>query len=198
MPEPKLLIFQTSDTNATEAVARRTPDQDEIRCFRPSYSPDNANFFRPLFDSMIADCQSKTITSVDTGFKVSTLYLKAQDALKWLADNWPDETQRMKYVDLRQKIVIRRVMELGVAFRFKPSGLSLVKAARTISTLVEWRERFEKWLSTAQSLEVWDSKEVYGDNIVVTPADREWLYKILAPLEGVEVDATDRRVRVMR
>jgi len=178
-----------------DAVVRHVPTDSEFRSYRPSYSPDNAFKFKPIFDKMLESGEAQQITTADTGLRVSTLYLKTQDALKWLADMHPSE--RTKYLQLRNIIRIRRDDRGGrILLHFK-LGLSPVKATSSAATS-PWKDELEKWLGTAQAGEIWDSTKLFKEPITVTAADKSWIENMLSRLDDTEADIQPTSVRVMR
>lgn len=161
------------------------------------YSPDNAQVFRPTFDRMIAERKDLEILSSATGWKSSTLYARAQDALKWLVDF---DANKEKYLLLRSQISIsKQYSPEGIALYFKPSMTKIItEACGTKEEHASWKDSLTRWLSTAQSGDMWDSVQFYPEGITITPEDIKWLTETLAALEGCEMDVGNRKVKVMR
>lgn len=186
------------ESSGQAVVPRTTTGPTVMKSYRPTYTPSNAERYRKLFDQMIADRTSKKIQAAVCGLKPSTIYLQAQDGLKWLAENDKDRT---KYLTLRQEICMSK-QDDGVLVYFKPNLANLIVSASIHDpsnvALHPWKEHFSKWLETAQSGDIWNSVEHFPAGLTVTADDRVWLFKLLAGLEGVEADVQDHIVRVMR
>lgn len=190
--------FQPANPSVTSLVGHRSPAPTTQANYRSSYGPDNAKEYKPLFDALIAGGGKPIeVTTEVTGYKPSTLHKNANDALKFLSDF--DTTDDKRYMKLRQALRISK-QTTGILCYFKPALAAILsmKAATTSDDDSTWRTLLESWLGTAQTGQIWDSKEVLGVDIVVTPSDHKWLMAMVAPLDGVELDEQPNRVRVMR
>ena len=181
-------------------IRKQQPRDSKRMRFRPSYTPESASEWKPIFDSMIADNLNKEVSSAITGYSANTLAVKCNDALAWLSDY---DADKIKYMKLRKDISVTK-REEGIILYFKRSSAErLLQAASTIGETGgviarSWRDSLQEWLATAQSDQVWDSIKEWPHGIVITAADREWLLKVFAPLEGAEMDLGDTSLRVMR
>lgn len=195
--EATTIAFSNDGDSESKHVGHNVPSPTQMRNWRPTYSVENANKYRPLFDAMLTDRQNKKISSAACGLKPNTIYLQAQDALKWLAENHP--TKSAEYSRFRQQVSMGRRPD-GVSVFFKPNIANLLAAATSSSSTGEepWREQLQKWLETAQSGNIWNSLDTFPNGLRVSDADKAWLYGLLAPLEGVEIEVTENYIRVMR
>lgn len=159
---------------------------------RASYTPDNAKEWKPVFDAMLNTLTSFTITEELSGYKPTTLYIKANDALKWLIDSSPSEEDRMKYANLRCRIVIRKV-KTGVELNFKNTMSNALGAAIPTNSQKNWKDEFMAWWEGAQPGEIWSKRE-----IVVGEEQKEWLMGVVSGVDGTELEVTATSIRVMR
>lgn len=177
---------------------RSESPHDQLRQSRPSYSPDNAEDFRPIFDKMQRTREAQEIFSQKVGLKASTLYLKANDAFKWLAEN---DRNKEQYAILRQSICISRRAH-SILLYFKPNFSNLVvKAVEAVNGLEgrTWKDDLQDWIALAQSGQLWDTQLVYPNvDLKFSVDDQAWLAKTLSSLDGVEIDFTEKRIRIMR
>lgn len=161
---------------------------------RSTYSPTNAEQFRGFFDAMIIAMKDEFLSSEATGYTTNTLYLKLNDALKWLADNHPDHD---KYMLFRGRIEFTKV-EAGVYIRFKASIATLqqrIVSASAETTTVTWKDEFMTWLQTAKKYDIFERR-----NIVVTQTQKEYVESVMFQLNDPDsqVEVTSDSVKVMR
>ena len=158
---------------------------------RPSYSPTNAQQFKAIFDQMLVDGTSREVHSSHVGLKASTLYIKANDALKWLVECDPEKGTQ--YAALRTMIRISRT-DYGIFIYFKPSINQINRSALTSTTNKDWKQELLTWITTAQDMEVFTKQ-----NILITPEDREWITRIAHDLgPQTELEITANGFRMMR
>jgi len=156
---------------------------------RSSYSPTNAEQFRCVFDEMIANGKSREIHSSVVGLRISTLYIKANDALKWLAEC--DLKKGVEYALLRSKITISKT-DYGIFLYFKPS-ISHINSAPADSSK-GWKQDLLAWIQTAQDMDVFKK-----ENIMLSEEDREWLTRIAHDLgPQTELALESNGFRMMR
>lgn len=168
-------------------AARAEQNRDQIPN-RPSYTPDNAMAWKPLFDKMIDTMANQEICARTTGLKPNTMYIKANDALRWLMECG---TEREKYALFRSRVSIRRLSN-GILIYFKKTVANIIEAATTPSGKT-WKDDIQEWISTAQSGDIFERR-----NISVSDDQREWLVNLLSGLDGTEMDVGADHVRVMR
>lgn len=184
-----------SDTPIREKIGTVEQDRSKMAKNRPYYSPDNALLFKDVFDLMIKERQDREIISSLAGFKPNTLYTKAQDALKWLAEC---HSEKEKYAKLRGQVSMTRRND-GIKIYFKPTISKILQDSSMIAQEQRlWKEEVEEWLKTAQPLQLWDSIDKFPEGVVVSEDDKKWLTDLLAGIEGCEADIQTRRVRIMR
>jgi len=158
---------------------------------RGSYTPTNAEQFREVFDEMIVNNKPKEIHSDMVNLKPSTLYIKANDALKWLAEC--DLKRGGDYASLRSRVAITRT-EYGILIYFKASINQISRAAMTAETNKGWKEELTIWLQSAQPMEIFAR-----EGILISPEDKEWLTSIATQLgEDVELELQTNGFRLMR
>jgi hypothetical protein len=152
---------------------------------RATYSPQNANDWKGLFDEMERNKHDMFVSSEDTLLKPNTLYIKLNDALKWLSEN---DSEKDKYAILRTRVVIGRKSN-GVAITFKRVIANIV--ARSMQN---WADDFDKWFETAQEGDTFERQ-----NILVSDTQRQHVIGLMSGV-GVtaEVEITTSSVRVMR
>jgi hypothetical protein len=157
---------------------------------RSTYTPTNADEFRKVFERMITDRKNLELSAAASGYKAGTLYVKANDALKFLADNDKDP----KFATLRSQVSVKRKGNDGILIYFKISiNNQLASSAVMVDGSKNWKEELICWLSTAKSGEVFERGHVSIDAV-----DRTQITNLLATLEGVELDMTSTAIKVMR
>lgn len=185
----KIESSPAQDAPVDRVLDRKEYDKANISN-RPSYSPVNAEQFRGVFDDMMRTGTNRVIDSNLVGLKPATLYLKAQDALKWLSENDKDGE---KYAVLRTRISIRRRTD-GILIYFKPSVANIISKATSVAgNQTTWKDDFIKWFQTAQPTDIFEHKE-----ICVTPEEKQWLLSLLSTVDGIEADIGPTHVKIMR
>jgi len=190
---------------AAPVLANTRRPKGTIAKHRPSFTPENAAAWKPIFDGMIADRQTKKVSCQLSGYSASTLYIKANDALRWLSEFDP---QPGRYLQFRQQIGISKEWNaegeaIGIILYFKNTMSAIL--ASSVTNVVDasrpeanWKDALQEWLQVAQSEEIWDSRKLYANGIPISDADKEWLVQLFAGIEGVEADIQQTYVRVMR
>lgn len=178
-----------------DSVGRDAPRRAEYNKVglgnRCTYTPTNAEAFRGLFDEMITTGLNKEIHSGVVRLKPSSLYVKAQDALKWLAECHP--TEKDKYALLKSRVSMRKLPE-GLLIYYKMSISNIIqKGSNSVSLGKEWKDEITAWLEKAQSGELFERTDILVDD-----PDKMWLVRLLAGIEGVEIEFTTSGFRVMR
>lgn len=158
---------------------------------RSTYSPAAAQEFKPLFDTMIASLKDVLLTETQTGYRANTLYIKVNDALKWLLENDPDKD---KYALFRTRIAVKKLPE-GVRIEYKRTISHILQRAAETGHSLTWKDDFLKWVETAQPYEIFDRK-----NVLVTPEQKKFVENYMFQLqsESSEVEITSDSVKVMR
>ena len=159
---------------------------------RPTYTPSNAMAYKDVFDRMVDTQENQFISRSITGYSVNTLYIQANDALKWLMDNYAEKD---KYAALRGAIKVSRRTD-GILLYFKATMVNKMRQAiaSSVTMSAAWKEELVKWLETAQPGDIFEQT-----NIVVTTEQKEWLIQLLSGVDGQpEVEVKDTSVRVMR
>lgn len=186
----------TSRPSTVTPPLRKATSTSVVAQHRPSYTYENAEKWKPTFDELIATKMMREVLTADTGLRTSTLYLNAQDSLKWLCDNSAKEEDKQRYSQLRNQIKITKLEEGGIRFVFKATigFIASQPAGVVINNLTpSWISEFESWLLTAQSGDLFEKNKIR-----VSKDEHTWLMKMLAPLEGVELEVTETSVKIMR
>lgn len=159
---------------------------------RASYTPSNAAQFKAVFDKMMETQENQEILSSVSKLKPNTLYIKANDALKWLAECHPSEADR--YSLLKSRVSIRKLDD-RILIYFKTSmAHTISKATVAVKPGVSWKDELVEWLEKAQDGDMWEK-----DKISVLSEEKKWLMNLLAGLgDGVEADIKENSVRIMR
>ncbi len=165
---------------------------------RPYYSAKNAVEFKGVFDELVSSRENRQILCSDVGIKSSTLYQKAQDALKFLADNGDP-----KYAALRSEISMRRKSDRVLLF-FKSSIKHIISKGGMIEGSMEdgkvlrtWKDDVVEWLEGAKSGDIYDSRE-RCKGLVLNTEERTTLTLLLAGVEGCELDLQSDYWRIAR
>lgn len=183
----------SSDVNTLPPRKTRVDPRLEFAPYRATYTPKNAELFRGIYDKMHDTQQAQEILCSVTGLRPNTIYLKAQDALKWLAENHP--TNRDRYMILRSRISIRK-MEDRILLYFKSNiGNAISAATAGVSMTREWKVELQRWLTNAQDGEIFTKEGIH-----LEPDDVAWLTKLVAGLgAGAELEMVGTTgFRVMR
>lgn len=159
---------------------------------RASYTPSNAAQFKAVFDKMMETQENQEILSSVSKLKPNTLYIKANDALKWLAECHPTEADR--YSLLKSRVSIRKLDD-RILIYFKTSMAHTISAAAVVvKPGVQWKDELVEWLEKAQDGDIWERQE-----ISIHTDDKKWLTNLLAGLGGgVEAEIKENSVRIMR
>lgn len=152
---------------------------------RYTYSKQNADNFRSIFDGMTADDKDRFISS--EGAKLSTLHAKITDALRWLSAE-----EGGKYATLKAKVLFHK-MPSGVLIRrvtskSKGGPLQVSKVSRE-----DWTSDLHTWLASAQPDEIWERKL-----IIVTKAQQAWLEVLKDDYPEMEYTIDGATLRVIR
>lgn len=172
---------------------RRRRDVSAIP-IRSTYSPTNAEMFRKLFDDVIVSMQPQFIDAIVAGYTPNTLYIKMNDALKWLCDNHPEKD---KYSLFRTRIAFTKT-ETGVHVRYKTTIANIqqrILQATGDSTQLGWKDDFMKWFETAKKYDIFERKGVF-----VTEEQKKFVEMLMFQLNDPEsqVEITSDTVKVMR
>ena len=169
------IISKTASVNIDQPIGRKK---------RSTWTKQNAEQFKPIFNELIETGEPRIILFESVHLLPSTLRVKIYDALSWLAEN----SNEIKYARLKQNCCIR-LERSGITIRLKDVISSMLPSESPAP--VDWKKALLEFLSTANDGDV---KEFPG--VKLLGDEREILAGICA---GVAVwSVSDAGLRVIK
>ena len=137
---------------------------------RSTYSPTNTHKVKPIIDKLLDGRNDILVTAEETGYTVTTLYVKLIDGFKFLVDNSTEYGPI--YAELRPQVSLRKT-DTGVLIYFKDTLRNQIKARELQHEFADssiWKAELLAWLQNAKEMDNFNK-----ENIKVDKEDTKWL-----------------------